>query len=151
MADPVTLGILTLTMTAGSTLMQAQGQSAGAKAQQIKSQKAAQIARVQADQADTAYRDELRTTLANIDTIRASANVSADSPTAFAIRDKAGGDSDLQRERKVAGLKMQANQYEQDAAFYGSAARNYMSAGLVTAGAQMTGGTRTLGMQSGWF
>ncbi len=140
--DPVTLGVLSLASQVGGTLMQAQGQAAGAKAQQIKAQKAAQIARVQADQADSAYRDELRTTLANIDTIRASANVDSASPTAFALRNQAREDSDMQRERKVSGIRMQANQLDQDAAFYGSAARNYITAGLVNAGAQAAGGAK---------
>lgn len=147
----VALSVISLASQVGGTLMQAQGQAAGAKAQQLKAQKAAQIARVQADQADTAYRDELRTTLANIDTIRASANVPVDSPTSFAIRDKAREDSDAQRIRKVAGINMQANQYDQDAAFYGSAARNYITAGLVGAGGQLAGGIGKTGAQQGWF
>lgn len=142
MAVAAVLGGLSLAAQVGGTLMSAQGQAAGAKAQQIRAQKAAEIARVQADQADTAYRDELRTTLANIDTIRASAGVDSASPTAFAIRDQAREDSDKQRERKVSGLRMQANQFDQDAAFYGSAARNYITAGMVNAGAQTFGGMR---------
>jgi hypothetical protein len=151
MAFAPVLGALSLAASVGGTVMQAQGQSAGAKAQQIKAQKQAQIARVQADQADTAYRDELSTTLANIDTIRASANVASNSPTAFALRDQANEDSTLQRQRKVAGIRMQANQLDQDAAFYGSAARNYMSAGLVNAGGQLAGGFKSLGTEAKWF
>ena len=138
----IALGVISLAAQVGGTIMGAQAQAAGAKAQQLKAQKAAEIARVQADQADSAYRDELETTLANIDTIRASANVDPTSPTAFALRREARDDSDMQRERKVAGIRMQANQYEQDAAFYGSAARNYITAGLVNAGGQMFGGLK---------
>lgn len=138
----VALGVISLVAQVGGTIMGAQAQAAGAKAQQLKAQKAAQIARVQADQADSAYRDELATTLANIDTIRASANVDPTSPTAFALRREAQDDSDMQRERKVSGIRMQANQYDQDAAFYGSAARNYITAGLVNAGGQAFGGLK---------
>jgi hypothetical protein len=145
------LGVAQLAMSVAGTFASAQGQAAGAKAQKLKAQKGAEIARVQADQADSAYRDELRTTLANIDTIRASANVDPTSPTAFAIRDQAREDSDKQRIRKVAGLRSQATQFDEDAAFYGSASRNYITAGLVNAGAQVAGGVGKMGSQHGWF
>lgn len=149
MADPITMFAgASLAMNAGSTIMGAAGQSAGATAQKQKAQKAAAIARVQADQADTAYRDELDKTLGNIDAIRASIGM-ADSPTSFALKDQAREDSDIQRTRKVAGLKMQATQFDEDARFYGSAARNYMMAGLVNAGGRATGGLSGMNFGSG--
>lgn len=140
----VALGAISLVSSVAGTVMGAQAQAAGAKAQQLKAQKAAEIARVQADQADGAYREELKTTLSNIDAIRASAGVSQDSPTAIALRDQAKEDSALQRTRKVSGIRMQANQYDADAAFYGSAARNYATAGMFKAGGEAFGGSYNL-------
>lgn len=124
--------------TAGG-VMNAVGQSEAQLVQKRRAQRAATVARLQATQTDTAYRDELLTTLGNIDAIRASVNMSPSSPTAFALSDKAREDSDAQRQRKVAGLHSQASQYDDDARFYGQAARSYLLSGLVgTAG-------RTLG------
>lgn len=127
-------------LTAGKTVMDGFGASAASDHKKNQARRAAEVARVQADQTDAAYRGELDTTLANIDAIRASAGLSLSSPTAQAMRGEAVDESTRQRLSKVRSLKSQATQSDSDAEFYGRAGRHALLSGFVGGAAQLGGG-----------
>lgn len=120
--------------------MQGQGQAAGYRYRQDQAERLALNAKTQANQTDTQYREELNTTLANIDAIRSAAGQSLNSPTALAIEDNETAVSNRQRRIKVDNLNSQATQYGRDAQYFeyaGGAAMdmaylNAASAGIKT-------------------
>ncbi|SPL64405.1 hypothetical protein OHAE_272 [Ochrobactrum soli] len=83
------------------------------QAQQAKD--AAATGRIQANQIDAGYRDELNSTINNIRAIRAGTGVAANSPTTLAIEDENRRVSDRNRTRDVASRRIQADQSERDA------------------------------------
>lgn len=87
------------------------------------SKRAAQVGRIQADQIDASYRDELNSTLANIKSIRASAGVDPNSPTGQAVNADQVRTSNRDRIIDVGSKRMQANQDEADSKFRKSAAK----------------------------
>ena len=105
-----------------SGLISAFGQSQAQSYQAEQSKRAAEVGRVQADQVDASYRDELNSTIANIRSIRAGAGVSANSPTGLAIEAGQERTSDRDRRIEVGSKRMQANQDDNDARFRKSAA-----------------------------
>jgi len=145
MGDPISigLGVASLASTglgAAGAMSGAAGQSAGAKYQAAKAQQAAEYARLQADQTDVQMREELRTTLANINSIRASAGTDPNAPTALAIKSEEQRVADRERNTRTLSLRAQANQSDADAAFYQSAAKNYMTGGYMSAAGKVIGG-----------
>lgn len=116
-------------------LQQGASQSAAAKYQAQRAEQAAKYARVNADMTDTYYRDELRSTLSNIDAIRASAGTNPDAPTAVALRDKSTETSNRQRTIAVLNYTQQEKQSLNDASFFRSSAKTYQTAGFLNAGA----------------
>jgi hypothetical protein len=115
---------------AGS-LVSAVGQSQADKYAAAQSERAAQVGRIQADQIDANYRDELNSTISNIRAIRASAGVGANSPTGMAIEAKQQKTSDRDRKIDVGSRRMQATQDEQDAAFRRSSAKYALIGGAI--------------------
>ncbi|MNE33491.1 hypothetical protein D3C87_1476790 [compost metagenome] len=87
------------------------------------------LGRIQADQIDANYRDELNSTLANIKAIRASAGVVSDSPTGQAVEAGQVRTSNRDRIIDVGSKRMQATQDESDAKFRRSAAKTTLLAG----------------------
>lgn len=116
---------------AGS-LIGAFGQKQGADYEAAKSKRAAEIGRVQADQIDSSYRQELNSTISNIRAIRASAGVGADSPTGMAIEAKQQQTSDRDRKIDVGSKRMQATQDEADAKFRKSSAKWALAGGIAS-------------------
>lgn len=114
-----------------STLLGAVGSYMGQKAEQHQREVAAQAGRIQADQVDAAYRDELGSTLNNIRAIRATTGVGADSPTTIAIQDKQTQVSDRNRTRDVANRKIQATEDENSARILGASANMSLLGGTV--------------------
>jgi len=94
------------------------------------SKRAAEVGRVQADQIDASYRDELNSTLANIKAIRSSAGVGSDSPTGQAVEADQMKKSNRDRIIDVGSKRMQATQDENDAKFRRSAARMSLIGGV---------------------
>lgn len=77
---------------------------------------AAEAGRVRAVQTDAAYRDDLNATMQNIGAIRSSQNVGFDSPTAFALYDKAETVSGRARQVAVSNERLKALGLEGDSA-----------------------------------
>jgi hypothetical protein len=125
---PIGIGLSVL-----SGIMGAQGQSAAYRYAQSQAERRALAARTAADQTDAALRDQLVTTLGNIEAIRASANIDPTSPTGQAILEREREVSERQRRIQVGNLQAQGAQYESDAAFYGSAASSALGIGYLNA------------------
>lgn len=116
---------------AGS-LVGAVGQKQSSDFAASQSKRAAQVGRVQADQIDANYRDELNSTISNIRAIRASAGVGANSPTGMAVEQKQADTSDRDRRIEVGSKVMQANQDDADAKFRKSSAKWALLGGAAT-------------------
>lgn len=120
-------------------LVSAYGQYQAGNHAAAQSQRAAQVGRINADQVDASYRDELNSTIANINSIRASAGVGANSPTGRAIEADQQRVSDRDRRIEVGSKRMQATQDEQDARFRRSSARMALFGGAATSLAKYYG------------
>lgn len=109
-------------LTGISGLVSAYGNFAAGKNAAAQSKRAAQIGRIQADQIDANYRDELNSTISNIRAMRAGAGVGSMSPTGMAIEAGQEKISDRDRRIEVGSKRMQANQDDDDARFRKNAA-----------------------------
>jgi hypothetical protein len=105
-----------------SGLVGAYGQYQSGQYASEQSKRAAEVGRVQADQIDASYRDELNSTISNIKAIRAGAGVGMNSPTSLAIDANQERISSRDRRIEVGSKRMQANQDENDARFRKSSA-----------------------------
>ncbi len=76
---------------------------------------AAGLARVQANQTDTAYREDLQRVLGNMRAIRASSGVGSNSPTGIALEQQQENLSDRNRITAVTGKRLEAENYEAQA------------------------------------
>jgi hypothetical protein len=74
---------------------------------------------MQADQADTVYRQDMMRQISNIKAIRASAGMETAGPTFDAIIGDERATAGANRRRRVAGYNMQASQAEADASQVG--------------------------------
>jgi hypothetical protein len=99
--------------------VQAFGAIAGAKAEERQLEAQARGARMQADQADTVYRQDMMRQISNIKAIRASSGMETAGPTFDAIIGDERATAGANRRRKVAGYNMQASQAEADASQVG--------------------------------
>lgn len=117
-------------MSGLSGIVGAYGASQGQKYQAAQAKQQAEVGRMQADQIDTAYRDELSSTLSNIKNIRASTGAAAYSPTGMALEEGQKKISDRNRIRDVASKNMQATQLDKDAKFLRSSANASLFGGV---------------------
>ena len=124
MADPVSLAL-----TGGSMLLSGYGGAVGYNQQAEQAINAAATGRIQANQIDAGYRDELNSTINNIRAIRAGTGVSADSPTGIAIENENSRVSDRNRTRDVASRRIQADQSERDAKVFRNSAMTSLLGG----------------------
>lgn len=114
MADPMSwAGIASM----ASGIVSAVGNYQAQKYKAYQSEQAAKIGKIQGQQIDTAYRDELSSTISNIRNIRASTGAGENSPTTLALEDANRKQSDANRSRDVANRNIQANQDMADSKF----------------------------------
>ena len=123
-------GLISGIMSGVSGIVGAMGQAAGQKWEAEKAKRAAEIGRVQADQIDASYRDELNSTISNIRAIRSSSGASVNSPTGRAIEADQEKISNRDRKIDVGSRRMQATQDEADAKFRRSAAKTALFGGI---------------------
>ncbi|MCH6203438.1 MULTISPECIES: hypothetical protein [Brucella/Ochrobactrum group] len=102
-------------LTGGSLLLSGIGGAIGYNQQAQQAKNAAATGRIQANQIDAGYRDELNSTINNIRAIRAGTGVAADSPTTMAIENENERVNEQNRSRDVASRRIQADQSERDA------------------------------------
>lgn len=122
-------GLISGIMSGVSGIIGAMGQSAGQKWEAEKAKRAAEVGRVQADQIDASYRDELNSTISNIRAIRSASGASVNSPTGRAIEADQEKISNRDRKIDVGSRRMQATQDESDAKFRKSAAKTALFGG----------------------
>lgn len=115
-------------------VVSAVGQYSAGQYQADQAEKRAEIGRIRATQIDTAHREDLQGTIANIRSIRAATGVGANSPTTLALEGENTKIADRNRTRDVANQKMQANQDQADAKFYRRSAGLSLGVGLMKAG-----------------
>lgn len=94
------------------------GEKSAQDFQAAKDQRAAEIAKLRADQTDTQLREQLHTTLGNIDAIRAASNIDALSPTTAAIKANETRVADRQRQIAVGNLQAQAREDQLSAKYH---------------------------------
>lgn len=132
--------LLSLGLSAGSSIMQGLGQKSSLEMEADKAQRAAAFGRLQADLTDTSFRENLRNTLGNIDAIRAAGNVSPDSPTTAAVEDRARTLSERQRRASLLSIRSQVAENEAGAAYLREAGNYALLTSIVGAGAKVAKG-----------
>lgn len=123
-----------------SSLTKGNAAKAGADFQAVRAERAAEFGKVQADLTDTTMREQLNTTLSNIDVIRAAARIDPTSPTTAAIEARQSMLSDRQRTAAVSSLRQQAADDEASAKYLRESGdfavkMGYLDAGVKTAAA----------------
>lgn len=135
-AAPIAIGssIASVGFGAAGKLMEGKAAQAGYNAKAAdadfaaqRAERAAEFGRVQADQTDVLLREELSTTLANIDAIRTASNIDPRSPTGVAIKERETEVSDRQRRSQVTSIRLQAAEDERMAQ-YGKSTASYLRA-----------------------
>ncbi len=118
MGDPLTTSL----MMGSSLLLEGYGGAVGSNHQAQQALNAATTGRIQANQIDNSYREELDTTIKNIRAIRAGTGAAIDSPTGQAIEAENTRVSDQNRSRDVASRRIQVDQSERDSKLFRNAA-----------------------------
>lgn len=112
-----------------SAAAEAEGYNQNADAQQ----RAAEIAKANANEISATFANSLTDTIANIRAVRASTYASADSPSSRAYIDKQVLQSDQARGIKVGSARLQGAQAASDAIFYRTAATRALLRGKTSA------------------
>jgi hypothetical protein len=139
-ADPVTMSVAALGLGAGKEILGGIGSFIGSEYEAERAKRAAEIGRIRADQTDTTMREELATTLGNIDAIRAAGNVALDSPTTRAIKAEETRISDRQRQTAVANIKAQVREDEEAARVKRLLGRFALGSSIIGAGIRIGSG-----------
>ncbi len=129
-----------LALDAGASLFKGQGEKASQDWMAARDQRAAELGRLKADQFDVNLREELNTTLANIDAIRLAAGTDPLSPTGLALKDKETSVSDRDRMTRVAGIRAQADDDEASAQYRRYAGNQALMGSYISAGSKVLGG-----------
>lgn len=108
LAGPASVASLALTVAGDITKGNATKAADDFKAD--RAERAAQFGELQATLTDTTMRENLNTTLGNIEAIRAAAGTDPNSPTGMALLDRSTQLSDRQREATVGSIKSQAGE-----------------------------------------
>jgi hypothetical protein len=100
--------IASLALTAGGDIIKGSATQASDNFQADRATRAAQFGQTQAALTDTTMRENLNTTLGNIDAVRAAAGIDPTSPTTAALEDRSTNLSDRQRMAAVGSIKSQS-------------------------------------------
>lgn len=111
-------------------LVRGVGAYQGTRYEAEKAKRAGDIAKVQADQVDAQYREDLNATISNIRAIRASVGMDPDSPSARAYVAEEERVSSRERRIRAGGLRMQAEQDYADAKFLRRSAKWSLLGGI---------------------
>ena len=104
------LGAASSAMKGQATVTAAEGTQAADTMQAAKLERAAQFGQTQALLTNTTYRENLNTTLDNIEAVRAAAGNDPTSPTTAALMDRSEMLSDRQRMAAVGTIKSQSEE-----------------------------------------
>lgn len=132
--------LLSLGLSAYSTMLSAQGKATADEYQAAKLETAAKYGELKAVQTNAQMTRSLNTTLGNIEAVRAAARADPNSPTGAAILDEQEQIGTEQRLTTVNSILQQARQDRSDAAYYRQAADDALFAGTISAGAGIAKG-----------
>lgn len=122
-------------LSAMSTIDKGKAEQAAQDFKADRAEQAAKFGRLQGELTGTTLTEQLNTTLANIDAIRAGGNVDPASPTGAAITDLNAERSDRQRMAALVSSRSQADSDEAGAAYLRKAgdfalSQSYLQAGI---------------------
>lgn len=123
-----------------SSIMKGFGTDAADEAQAKRAQRAAMFGKLQAEQSDVKFRDELNTTLGNIEVIRSAAKIDPSSPTSAALEDRQRLLSDRQRTTAGLNIQSQIDQDLADASYLKQAGQFAIGTSFLDAGVKIGGG-----------
>jgi hypothetical protein len=132
--------ILSLGLTAASDITKGSATQAADQFQADRAQRAAEFGLVQANLTDTTMRENLNTTLGNIESIRAAANVDPTSPTTAALMDRSTELSERQREAAVGSERAQSAEDLASADYLRKAGDFAVSQSYLSAATDIAGG-----------
>lgn len=132
--------VASLALTVASDITQGNATQAADEFKADRAQRAAEFGQIQASLTDTTMREQLNTTLGNIETIRAAAGADPNSPTGAAILEHNEDLSNRQRMAAVGSLKAQSAEDLASADYLRKAGdfavtQSYLKAGTDVAGA----------------
>jgi hypothetical protein len=132
--------IASLAFGAASSIAKGYGTQAADEFQADRATRAAELGRTQAALTDVTYRENLNTTLGNIDAIRAAARIDPTSPTTAALRDYNTMISDRQRMAAVGSIRQQSAEDEAGAVYLRKAGDFALKMGFLNAATGIAGG-----------
>jgi hypothetical protein len=100
--------IASLSLTVAGSITKGSATKAANDFQADRLTRAAEFGKMQATLTDTTDRENLNTTLGNIESVRAAANIDPTSPTTAALMDQSSDRSDRQRMAAVGSLRAQS-------------------------------------------
>lgn len=112
---------------AAGAFLKGYGEASSQKFLAARDRRSAEYGKIKADQVDTARREELATTLGNIDVMRSAGNVDYLSPTTAVIKEHQGDIADRQRLIERGNILAQAREDELSAAYRDKAAKRSMT------------------------
>lgn len=137
--------IASLALTAGGDIMKGSATQAADDFQADRAERAAEFGKVQASLTDTTMRENLNTTLGNIEAVRAAAGTDPNSPTGAAMTDRAENLGDRQRMAAVGSINSQVAEDEASAAYLRKAGDFAVTQSYISAGADVFGGIAKAG------
>lgn len=132
--------IASLALTASGDIMKGSATQASDDFQADRAERAAQFGQTQAALTDTTMRENLNTTLGNIEAVRAAANTNPTSPTGAVMMDRATQLSDRQRMAAVGSIKSQAEEDQASAAYLRKAGDFAVTQSYISAGGDILSG-----------
>lgn len=132
-----TLSALSPLMSAYGSVMKGQGTQAADDMQADRLNRAADFGRVQADLTDTTMREQLNTTIGNIDAIRAAGRIDPTSPTSAALIDRQTQLGDRSRGAALLNIRSQVSEDEASAAYLRKAGDFALMQGYIEGGTKI--------------
>lgn len=134
-----------LALDAGSSAIKGYGEKQGQDFMADQADRAAQLGRIKADQTDVSLREELHTTLSNIDVIRAAGGTDPLSPTGLAIKENETRISDRTRRTAVGNIQAQADERVKEASYRRRSGEMALIGGIVGGAAKVGKGFGSYG------
>lgn len=138
MAGPASVASLALTVAGDIT--KGNATQAADNFQADRAQRAAEFGQMQATLTDTTMREQLNTTLGNIEAVRAAAHADPNSPTGAALLDSSEALSDRQRMAAVGSIKAQSAEDLASADYLRKAGDFAVTQSYLTAATDVAGG-----------
>lgn len=123
-----------------ASVMKGEGTKAADDMQADRLSRAADFGRMQAGLTDTTMRENLNTTIGNIDAIRAAGRIDPTSPTTAALEARQTQIGDRQRNAALLTIRGQVAEDEAGADFMRKSGDNALLQGYISGGLQIAGG-----------